>query len=224
MCGQYWIPVSLDRKEFVQPHKLGAGLKLWEQLAAHPGTGAALIILCAAMPQARGGGDLDLSENWHGPEREFPQHNITPGPMPESYATIAKRTIGRWAGNRIALVGDYAEDSDLPEEFHAKTIYDRCPYNEKERKERIAEGVPESELYTDVSEDVAHVIEHELHGKFSDKDGWRHWTTGNKAATKAIKPDMVLGGNPNVVFGGGADGKAAMSKLFGFLEGAEQDG
>ena len=67
--GQYWIPVNLDKKEFVSPHELGAGMKLWEQLANHPGTGAALIILTAAMPERRGGGDFDLTENWHGPER-----------------------------------------------------------------------------------------------------------------------------------------------------------
>ena len=36
--GQYWLPVNLDKREFVNPHKLGAGLKLWEQLANHPGT------------------------------------------------------------------------------------------------------------------------------------------------------------------------------------------
>lgn len=101
--GQYWKVVNLTKNEFITPHKLGCGLKLWEQLANHPGTGAALIILCAAMPEARGGGDFDLDANWHGPEREaaMKAHKIdgcTPGPMPEDYPTVAKRTIGRWAG------------------------------------------------------------------------------------------------------------------------------
>jgi hypothetical protein len=113
--GQYWLVVNLDKREFINPHRLGAGLKLWEQLAAHPGTGAALLVLCAAMPEQRGGGDFDLDSNWHGPERTFPKHNITPGPMPEDYQSVARRTIGRWSGDRIALVGDYAEDSDLAE-------------------------------------------------------------------------------------------------------------
>jgi len=39
--GQYWKPVNLDKREYVDPHKLDVGLKLWEQLASHPGTGAA---------------------------------------------------------------------------------------------------------------------------------------------------------------------------------------
>lgn len=146
--GQYWLPVNLDKKEFIHPHKLGAGLKLWEQLANHPGTGAALIILTAAMPEPRGGGDLDLEENWHGPERKFPEHSTEPGPMSEDYSTIAKRTIGRWAGDRIALIGDYIDSQ----------IYEAC-----------VEG-----KYTDISDDVCRVIEHELRGQFAG-EGWREF-------------------------------------------------
>ncbi|MCA1571341.1 MAG: hypothetical protein LC798_13675 [Chloroflexi bacterium] len=166
--GQYWQPVNLDKKEYVSPHRLGSGLKLWEQLAAHPGTGAALTILCAAMPEARGGGDFDLDENWHGPERKFPEHSITPGPMPEAYAAIARRTIGRWAGDRIALVGDYAEPGDVPGyEDDASLIYGLC-YPEQE------DG---GEPWTDVTDDVAAVIEHELGGHFVGQ-GWRSFVRG----------------------------------------------
>jgi len=161
--GQYWIPVNLDKKEFIMPHKLGSGLKLWEQLANHPGPGGALIVLCAAMPQARGGGDFDMTDNWHGPERTFPQHNGSPGPMPESYPEIASQTIGRWAGDRIALVGDYADDSDLPAEFEASTIYGHCRYPDEPRQDSD---------YTDISDLVCAVIEHELTGKFTGT-GWR---------------------------------------------------
>jgi len=149
--GQYWYAVNLDKKEFIHPHKLGSGLKLWEQLANHPGTGAALIILCAAEREMRGGEDLDLQENWHGEERVFPAHNATPGPMPQDYPSVAARTIGRWAGNRIALVGDYAEDSDLPREFKASEIVGKCQ---------------------DITEDVCRVIEHELQGHY-EGEGWR---------------------------------------------------
>ena len=159
--GQYWMVVNLSKKEFVLPHRVGAGLKLWEQLANHPGTGAALIILCAAMPEPRGGGDFDLEVNWHGPERI---DMSGPGKMPETYPDIAKRTIGRWAGDRIALVGDYAEKKDLPPRFHAETIYERCCEQ--------YEGTDEA--FTDVSDDVAAVIEHELTGHYTGS-GWRRW-------------------------------------------------
>lgn len=126
--GQYWYPVNLTKKEFIDPHKLGSGLKLWEQLANAPGTGAALVILCAAMPEPRGGGDLE-----------------------------ANKIIGRWAGDRIALVGDYAEDGDIKDApIPASEIYDACREGE----------------WLDVSDLVCAVIEHELGGKFSG-EGWR---------------------------------------------------
>ena len=35
--------------------------------------------------------------------------------MPDEYPAIAARTIGRWAGDRIALIGDYAQDGDIKE-------------------------------------------------------------------------------------------------------------
>lgn len=175
--GQYWIPVNLDKREFVQPHKLGDGLKLWE-LLANGWCGKALVILTAAMPEPRGGGDFDLTENWHGPERTFPEHNMSPGPMPDSYAEVAKRTIGRWAGDRIAFVGDYAEDGDLtPKDGDppASLIYALCPYS-------ADSDTPDGfEPFTDVSDDVCRVIEHELNGRF-EGDGWRSFKYDREAA------------------------------------------
>lgn len=189
--GQYWYPVNLDKREMITPHKLGAGLKLWEQLAGRPGTAAALVILLAAEREARGGGDFDLEHNWHGPERTFPEHSITPGPMPEDYRVVAARTIGRWAGDRIALVGDYAEDSDLPPEFEAGSIYKRCSEEGHYEYNSVQEGssykdmsggehhglyahwiVDEEPEFKDITDDVARVIEHELRGHFTG-DGWR---------------------------------------------------
>lgn len=76
--GQYHMCVNLDKREYLHPHILGSGLKLWEQLANSPGTGAALIILLASHSNGRGGGDL----------REHPM-------------------VGRWRGDRIVFVGDY---------------------------------------------------------------------------------------------------------------------
>lgn len=175
--GQYWIPVNLDKREYIRPHALGCGLKLWEQLANHPGTGAALLILTAAMPIPRGGGDFDLDENWHGPERKFPEHGITPGPMPDAYPVIAKRTIGRWAGDRIAIVGDYAEAGDLAPEHQADRIYRLCQSADEfdpEDYEDDDDAPTRDELFTDVTADVRAVIEHELHGRY-EGEGWARW-------------------------------------------------
>jgi len=147
--GQYWVVVNLDKKEFVHPHKLGTGMKLWEQVANHPGTGTALLILTAAMPEPRGGGDLALNER-------------------------SEKVIGRWAGDRVAIVGDYAEDSDLPVEFEASTIYNRCLSSEGEF----------SYKYTDISKLVVAVIEDELELKCDDRGGWAQWVSRVADKTK----------------------------------------
>lgn len=81
--GQYHRVVNLDKKEILDPHVLGNGLKLWEQLASHPGVGAALIVLLASASNGSGGGDLEAD------------------PM-----------VGHWRGDRIAFVGDYDDDSE----------------------------------------------------------------------------------------------------------------
>jgi hypothetical protein len=102
--GQYHIPVNLDKREFVHPHKLGCGLKLWEQLAAHPGTGAALVVLLASASNGQGGGDL----------------------------RVGPRIVGRWRGDRVAFVGDYDDSkhevvlSSGRKEMTGAQIYKAC--------------------------------------------------------------------------------------------------
>ena len=180
--GQYWNPVNLDKKEFIiDPYMLASGVKLWEQIANAPGVGAALIVLTAAMPEQRGGGDFDLERNWHGPERPGPEYSSRPAPMPPDYQVVAHRTIGRWAGDRIALVGDYTEDSDLPAEFQASAIYGRC-----------RDGT-----YLDITADVRQVIEHELQGRFVDEGhGWSEWVD-HDTSTPRPRPPTPLDRGPD---------------------------
>ncbi len=173
--GQYWMVVNLDRKEFLHPHKLGCGLKIWEQIASSVGTGTALLLLCANQPSERGGGDLDITSNYHGPERtDFTKEGPTPEPVGnEPYSAVARRTIGRWSGDRIALIGDYANDGDLDKgnlPFPESEIYNRCFEHKDCEKESECKG--EQEHFTDISDDVCAVIEHELKGRFEGK-GWR---------------------------------------------------
>lgn len=157
--GQYHKLVNLDKREFVDPHKLGCGLKLWEQLASHPGTGSAMIILLASASNGEGGGDLKNDE-----------------------------ILGRWRGDRIAMVGDYDDKAmyvvgtETPTTqdrvFSGAAIYQVC-------------GEVGSD-WKDVSDAVAAVIERELDGKFSGK-GWRDFTfsDGDKGE-RGMKPDMIL--------------------------------
>jgi hypothetical protein len=151
--GQYWKPVNLDKKEFLDPHALGDGLKLVEQITSNSGGGVqvALMILLAAMPERRGGGDLQ---------------------QPDPF-------IGRWAGDRIAMVGDYARQGDIP----------GCPINERwlyaatcgDVYENIGGqvwvenrgGKPDVQgyklvlpMFTDVTEDVKEIILREFGGAY----------------------------------------------------------
>jgi hypothetical protein len=111
--GQYHILVNLDKKQKVEPYNLGLGLKQWEHLGEFNGTLAdAMYLLCMTSP-ARGGGDLPRTE-----------------------------MSGAWAGDRVVVVGDYTEDTDLPDIPNAKNLY------------READNT-----YDDVSEEVAHSLE-----------------------------------------------------------------
>jgi hypothetical protein len=160
--GQYWKAVNLDKREFVNPHKLGCGLKLWEQLANHPSTTTALLILQAPMPENRGGGDLT------------PNH-----------------FVGRWAGDRVVLVGDYAEDDDIknspipfslvyslcrdPEDIDLQGLYERKHEDYPELIYKLPSGKFDSRAlkpFTDISDELCEVIEKELNGKFVGS-GWR---------------------------------------------------
>lgn len=80
--GQYYLVVNLDKKEYINPHKFGDGAKLMEFASSGGGTMLALGILLAD-GNGLGGGDLQDVED-----------------LP---------IVGSWAGNRIVIVGDYAE-------------------------------------------------------------------------------------------------------------------
>ncbi len=120
--GQYWKPVNIDKREFIDPRKLGCGLKLWEQIA-NPEVGRALVVLMAVMPEPRGGGDLNRNP-----------------------------FIGRWAGDRVVLVGDYSRDEDMPD----------CPIPFGTLYRLTNEDTDGYNAFTDISDDVIEIIEAEL--------------------------------------------------------------
>ena len=123
--GQYHLAISLSRREFVHPHALGDGLKLIEQAGSGPGgVGSALILLLAAS-NGYGGGDFDAEDE--------------------------SGVIGRWAGDRVAIVGDYAEPEDLLPEHEAELVYDLCG------------------MYADVSRRAAHLVD------YARKSGWKEY-------------------------------------------------
>src|SRR5437763_1139325 len=79
--GQYYLIVNIDKKQYLHPHRCGDGLQLLEFGCSAGGTLTALAILLAD-GNNRGGGDLRSD------------HAI----------------IGTWAGDRIVIAGDYADE------------------------------------------------------------------------------------------------------------------
>ena len=88
--GQYHTLVNFDKHEIVNPHVIGNGLKMLEQIGWKYASANAMALLLAGACKggSRGGGDFKSGEN----------HSI----------------VGSWAGDRVAWVGDYSERSDYP--------------------------------------------------------------------------------------------------------------
>ncbi len=148
--GQYMLLVNLTKKEFVHPHKLGCGLKWWEQVCSRIGTAPALLCLIGP-PVRRGGGDLDFKN--------------------EDVAKVA----GRWHGDQVALIGDYAEDTDLGSKSQdpASQIYDLCHGDQS--------------TYTDISEEVAKCLEVVIGGVYSGS-GWKDFELDNDNGVTNHRP------------------------------------
>lgn len=98
--GQYHVATNLSKREFLYPHALGDGLKLVEQAGSGPGEIGSVLILLLAASNGYGGGDF--------------------------HAADPNSVVGRWTGDRISIVGDYAEPEDLDPEYEADLIYDLC--------------------------------------------------------------------------------------------------
>ena len=87
--GQYHYVCNKTKHEYLNPHGFGDGLKLMEFGCSAGGTMTALAILLASS-NGRGGGDLHLDEN----------HPL-------------EKVVGSWAGDEIAIIGDYCEADDI---------------------------------------------------------------------------------------------------------------
>jgi hypothetical protein len=94
--GQYHYIVNTTKKEYLDPHNFGQGLKLLEWSCSMGGVNTALAVLLSNSNN-RGGGDLRSD------------HPI----------------IGSWANNNIVVAGDYAEDGDAGES-KGDNIFDLC--------------------------------------------------------------------------------------------------
>lgn len=107
--GQYHRLVNLSKKEFVEPHSIGNGMKLREQVGWEHSTSTVLVMLLAAS-NGRGGGDFCSNHP----------------------------RIGSWAGDQIAFIGDYADTKDIAR-CNAQEIYENCSENKNGWKDISSE-------------------------------------------------------------------------------------
>jgi hypothetical protein len=113
--GQYHKLINVDKREYLDPESIGLGVKQWEH-QSHPqwkiagSLADAMYILTMTSP-ARGGGDMPATE-----------------------------ISGRWAGDRVMVVGDYTEDDDLPAHFMAGQLYGLADSSYTEIGEQVREA------------------------------------------------------------------------------------
>ena len=88
--GQYFKAVNLDKEEYVCPWCMNGGAKLWEWAANKQG---AIFTLLLRKSDEGGGGDF------YGYHRGCDEG----GPIQCPLSSVT----GRWAGDRICLIGDY---------------------------------------------------------------------------------------------------------------------
>jgi hypothetical protein len=93
--GQYYKIVNVKKREYLNPHMFGEGLKLLEFGMSAGGTLTALAVLLSN-GNGRGGGDL---------------HSENP-------------IVGSWAGDPIVVAGDYGDEGKfLPADKQDTTLY-----------------------------------------------------------------------------------------------------
>ena len=137
--GQYYYTVNLDKRQFLHPHKLGDGLKLIEFGDSSGGTMLALAVLLAD-GNGRGGGDLHVKD-----------------PI-----------IGSWAGDRIVVAGDYADNGRFVTKEMEKAWKETLTPEDRKRRRDCGRARHRPNLYhvaeetfEDVSEKVIDALRQE---------------------------------------------------------------
>lgn len=178
--GQYHIPINITRKEFISPHMLGDGLKALEQ-AFNDGLGSttsALHALLMGSHERRGGGDYnDGLDGTYDPAKGMVYERT-------ELADVAEEVLGRWACDKVVIVGDYAQETDLAHkgiEFPLHLAYSLCVDSEEEWQEytlaNYAEGTPEGDLvrqigrFTNITP-LVRAYFNGAHGVEYSGDGW----------------------------------------------------
>lgn len=161
--GQYHYVANLDKREFLHPHKMGDGLKLLEFGASGSGTMLGLALLLAVSNKddstsgpfqgQRGGGDFHVWNDPYGDGRDV--GDVTPRDH-----DLARTIVGRWGGDRIAIIGDYAEDQDVGPDWRA---------SDPEQNPMVDE---DGKFWTDISLAVRRVMSLDYYNRQEISERW----------------------------------------------------
>lgn len=159
--GQYHKVVNLDKKQVINPHNMGCGIKLLEFSESRVTTALSVLLACS---NNRGGGDL---------------HSDSP-------------MCGSWAGDRIAIIGDYWEEDEAKE-----TGIPTWEQMDEEAYDNEGNRIPDHKgEYTDISMDILKVLcedkwfKDELLESLARYDWGRDWSSiFTKAELKKAKAD-----------------------------------
>lgn len=123
--GQYYVIANKTKREFIDPHFFGNGVKLMEFGVDGRSTMTGLAVLLASS-NGLGGGDLHLSAG-----------------------TKFDHIPGRWAGDSIVIAGDYDDVPTSP----GFQVYNLC--GDVDPLQEIAEaGADEQTHFKDISAEV----------------------------------------------------------------------
>jgi hypothetical protein len=162
--GQYYVACNLDKRQFIKPHDFGDGAKLMEFGPSPSGMMLALAILLAD-GNDRGGGDLHSS------------HPV----------------IGSWAGDRVVITGDYADEGKFLDEETLQAFRAACPGHQYgkyiEAEEPVNLYTVASILYTNVGDEVMLAIADDPY----EKETLKKTLEGSAAwRGKRLRPDLVI--------------------------------
>jgi len=155
--GQYYTAVNLDKKQYIKPHACLDGAKLLEFALNSMGLMSCMAILLAD-GNGRGGGDLYGGEcpecNGRGSFGSFADNNHRiceacggSGKLP------APEIVGSWAGDRVVITGDYADDRKFVPEGTELEID-----GEPQTEFNLYTLIYESDEWTDVSLDAMRAL------------------------------------------------------------------
>jgi hypothetical protein len=161
--GQDHYLVNLEKKQVIHPNQIGNGTKLQEQIGWRYSTATVLVMLLAASSKGggRGGGDFQAA------------HPLT----------------GSWAGDRIAFVGDYAMEKDIPG-FDAPLLYQQC---QAACHPEWPGPKPEGwQAWTNISAQVRQMMTAEFGIQYAG-EGWLDIVEAQGGTVRPIlRPDVVL--------------------------------